>query len=152
MTHLSTSQQTSRILHNQTDDRSNTRTHSIVRDRVRKFDMLKSSHAAASTPPPRPPPIRPSVPMKKNFNPTDQNNGTSSSSIGSLSGSPHCDYFISGNPINRSNLNSSIDKSLTKHSFQSTRASRSPKSRRRTPPPIPSVTRDFSKSRQRMYQ
>jgi hypothetical protein len=161
MTHAS--KPTYRELNNQDDKHSiqDKHHHTNVRETVRKFDMLGKSNGLPTTPPPRPPPIQhSSVPIKVNNKSTQATNESQTSS----SDSSHSDHGVSSNSTEqkrtRSNEKPTMNPGtrtilLTKPQISTARidirppAQKKPTARRRrTPPPIPTDTRDYPKRNQ----
>ncbi|CAF1217203.1 unnamed protein product [Rotaria sordida] len=158
-----TSQQTSKILNNQNDERSFLQqNYAGVRQAVRKIDKPEKSNAFSSSyPPPRPPPPRPPIPtsIKKNY--IDRENDSSPSSNSSSIQSTNSENIINSNSIERiipssnerSTKNSTtkinpLTKSNIRTNIQTKKQSKPINHRRRPPPPIPLNTSNYLKQQQ----
>ena len=116
----------------------------IVRDTVRRFDMLGQTNSAISSPPPPlpPPPQRPSIPIKINNKQTNSKDDSPTASLNSFTNSFHSELIMNSPASERRHLISNNTSNSTpiarpKPTFPSSTADRPTKFRRRTPPPIP---------------
>ncbi|CAF3087599.1 unnamed protein product [Rotaria sp. Silwood2] len=158
-----TTQHTSRISNNPNNERSFVKeNYSPVRQAIRKYDKFEKFNDISSVlPPPRPPPLRPPISIQTRNNNINHDNETPPSSMSSSLRSTNSDVEINQNSIEK--LRSQLHEISTKNStpkiisptkstpridIQIKKQSKPTNRRRRTPPPIPSNTPDYSAAKQ----